>query len=302
MRRDLSQAGYEVKPFPMLQRQQIDWLDLMNRQHTIHALLEVDITDARQSIREYRSKTGEPLSFTAFVVWCVARAVEADKRMHAYRKGRGRLVLFDDVDVTVPVERTVEGTRIPVPYIVRAANTKEPTEIHQEIRTAHGDAAPQALAMRWLPLWLLLPGFLRRLVWATLLGNPHRRKKVTGTVAVTAVGMFGRAAAWGIPLTSYTLCVTVGGITRKPGVVRDGPGRRDERIEVREYLSLTLSTDHDVVDGAPAARFAAHLKELIEGGVNRIDGSEGADPGQPTACHRRWRGVSPWTQPMCGSR
>jgi len=36
---------------------------------------------------------------------------------------------------------------------------------------------------------------------------------------------------------------------------------------VRECLSLTLSMGHDLIDGAPAARFAAHIKELIEGGV-----------------------------------
>jgi pyruvate/2-oxoglutarate dehydrogenase complex dihydrolipoamide acyltransferase (E2) component len=254
-----------------MRRQQIDWLELMHRQHTIHALLEVDVTGARQSIREYRAKTGEPLSLTAFVVWCVAQAVDADKRLHAYRKGRGQLVLFEDVDVTVPVERKVEGKRVPVPYIIRAANKKDLTEIHREIRAAQGEEAPQALAVRWLPLWLLLPGFLRRSIWGTLLGNPHRRKKVSGTVAVTAVGMFGQGSAWGVPLTVYTLCVTVGGIARKPGVVRDGASRRDERIEVREYLSLTLSMNHDVIDGAPAARFATHLKRLIEGGVSLIE-------------------------------
>jgi pyruvate/2-oxoglutarate dehydrogenase complex dihydrolipoamide acyltransferase (E2) component len=267
MKRDRSQAGYRVEPFTNAQRQQIDWLDLMSRRHMIHALLEVDVTGARQSIRAYRSKTGEPLSFTAFVVWCVARAVDADKRMHAYRKGRGQLVLFDDVDVTVLVERTVEGARVPVPYIVRAANKKELRGIHREIRTAQEEPAPQALAVRWLPVWLLLPGFLRRYVWASLLGNPHRRKKFSGTVAVTAVGMFGRGPAWGIPLTVYTLCVTVGGIARKPGMVRDSASRREERIEAREYLSLTLSMDHDLIDGAPAARFATQLKERIEGGA-----------------------------------
>jgi hypothetical protein len=74
-----------------------------------------------------------------------------------------------------------------------------------------------------------------------------------------------RPEAWGIPLTVYTLCVTVGGIARKPGVVRDGASRREERIEVREYLSLTLGMDYDVIDGAPAARFATPLKELIQG-------------------------------------
>jgi pyruvate/2-oxoglutarate dehydrogenase complex dihydrolipoamide acyltransferase (E2) component len=235
----------------------------------MHALLEVDVTDACQSIRAYRSEAGEPLSFTAFVVWCVAQAVDADKRMHAYRKGWSRLILFDDVDVAVIVERPVEGQRVPVPYVIRGANRKEPAAIHREIRMAQQEEAPQALGgARWLPLWLLLPGFLRRFAWRALLGNPCWRK-ITGTVLVTAVGMFGQGTGWGIPLAIHALCVTVGGIARKPGVVCSGAGGREERIEVREFVSLTLSIDHDVIDGAPAARFAARLKELIEGGLSQ---------------------------------
>src|SRR3954452_9456738 len=104
MKLDRGQAGCRVEPFANLRRQQIDWLALMKRQHTIHALLEVDVTDARRSIREYRVAMREPLSFSAFVIWCVAQAVEADRGMHAYRKVRSQLVLFDDVDVAVIVE------------------------------------------------------------------------------------------------------------------------------------------------------------------------------------------------------
>jgi pyruvate/2-oxoglutarate dehydrogenase complex dihydrolipoamide acyltransferase (E2) component len=33
---------------------------------------------------------------------------------------------------------------------------------------------------------------------------------------------------------------------------------------VREFLALTASFDHDVVDGAPAARFASRLREIVE--------------------------------------
>lgn len=43
-------------------------------------------------------------------------------------------------------------------------------------------------------------------------------------------------------------------------------GRDGDHVVPREYLSLTLSFDHDVVEGAPAARFTARLKELIERG------------------------------------
>ncbi len=34
---------------------------------------------------------------------------------------------------------------------------------------------------------------------------------------------------------------------------------------------MTLSFDHDIVDGAPAARFARRLKELIESGYGLGD-------------------------------
>ena len=38
----------------------------------------------------------------------------------------------------------------------------------------------------------------------------------------------------------------------------------DGQTVIRDYLSLTLSFNHDLVDGAPAARFTEELKELIE--------------------------------------
>lgn len=267
MRMRENQAGYTVVPFARFQHQMIDWMDLMHRQHTVHALLEVDVTDTRKAIRESRAATGESLSFTAFIIASLARTVAEDKRMHAYRKGRGTLVLFDDVDVAVAVEREMEGEKVPVGFVIRAADKKAVTDIHREIRSAQAEPAPWARAVRWLPLWLLVPAPVRRFLWATFLRDPRRRKRLSGTVVVTSVGMFGSGTAWGIPLTDYSLCLTVGGIARKPGVVREREGGRDERIEVREFLSLTVSMDHDVIDGAPAARFASRLKELIENGA-----------------------------------
>ena len=295
-------VGYQVVPYPRLQHQMTDWLELMHRRHLFHGLLELDVTDARAAIRQRRARTGEPLSFTAFLVGCLARAIDEDKRMHAYRKGRGELVLFDDVDVTVLVESDVEGAKIPVPHIVRSANRKGLTEISREIRSAQSGDVPYAAGRRWLPAWLLVPGVLRRFFWVRLLADPHRRKRITGTTVVTAVGMFGRGVGWAIPPTDYTLSLAVGGIARKPGVVRDGGGEgrrrgggggggggdgggvRGERIAVREYLHLTLSLDHDVIDGAPAARFAMRLKELIESGAGVVEAApERAETSVPAA-------------------
>ena len=55
-----------------------------------------------------------------------------------------------------------------------------------------------------------------------------------------------------------------GGIGEKPGVMAG-------HIVIREYLSMTLSMDHDMIDGATVARFTMRLKELIEGGCGLID-------------------------------
>jgi pyruvate/2-oxoglutarate dehydrogenase complex dihydrolipoamide acyltransferase (E2) component len=263
--RRAARSGFTVAPVALARRQIGDWLDLAAHRHTMHALLELDITDARRAIREQRAETGEPLSFTAFVVACLARAIDEDKTLHAHRKGKRELVLFDAVDVTVVVERTVEGAKIPVPYIVRAANRKSPAEISREISGAVGGAVPYRQARRLLPLWFLVPGVIRRVILSRLLADPRRRKRLTGTTFVSAVGMFGHGTAWGIPQAqNYTLGLTVGGIARKPGLVKVDAR---ERIEPREFLSLTLSIDHEIVEGAPAARFTNRLKELLEDGT-----------------------------------
>jgi pyruvate/2-oxoglutarate dehydrogenase complex dihydrolipoamide acyltransferase (E2) component len=253
--------GFEVVALPRAQRQITDWLNYAARRHTMQALIELDVTDARRQIRAARARTGAPLSFTAFIVACVARAIDEDRLIHAHRRGSGALVLFDDVDVAVAVEHRVEGARIPVPHVIRAANRKSPTAITREIGEAVTEADPYASLRRLLPLWLLLPGPIRRLLLSVWLGDPVRRKRLTGTTFVSAVGMFGTGTAWGIPMgQNYTFGLTVGGIDRKPGIVRGPDG---ERIEPREFMSLTLTFDHDLVDGAPAARFTRRLSELI---------------------------------------
>lgn len=84
-------------------------------------------------------------------------------------------------------------------------------------------------------------------------------KEMNGTVSLTAVGMFGSGVGWAIPVTNHTLQITLGGIAEKPSLVNG-------QIENREYLCVTISLDHDIIDGAPAARFIQRLKELIESG------------------------------------
>ena len=88
---------------------------------------------------------------------------------------------------------------------------------------------------------------------------PRVWKQSWGTVTISAVGMVGKGAGWGIPPSSPSICwITVGGIGRKQEDV--------DRESATEYLNLTVSFDHKMMDAAPAARFTERFKELLESG------------------------------------
>lgn len=253
------QVGFKVVPYPVVRLRITDFLELMHRKHIVHGLTEVDVTSPRKIIHEYKAKTGESLSFTAFIIGCLAKAIDEDKQMHAYRKSMKKLVIFDDVDVNTLIEHEVDGAKIATPHVFRAANRKTVLELHSEMRQSQQQKTHEFKTVPWRErIFFSLPAFIRVFLLGALTKSPHLRKRVEGTVVVTAVGMFGKGAGWGIPMTIYTLGVTLGGITEKPGIV-------DGRIEPREYLSVTISVDHDIIDGAPMARFSARFKELIEG-------------------------------------
>jgi len=40
----------------------------------------------------------------------------------------------------------------------------------------------------------------------------------------------------------------------------------DDKVKVREYLHVVVTVDHDLVDGAPLARFVSRFKDLVESG------------------------------------
>lgn len=274
----MARSSFQVRNVSPRRRDIVDALEVGIRRHMVHALLEFDVTRPRQWIRDHAAITGEHLSFTAFLVASLARAIERDPLLHACRDWRGRLVLFDDVDVVTLVESEVDA--VAVPHVIRGANRLSIHAISAEIRRIQ--TAPAASAQRsgaLVQLSRFVPGPVRRLFFRMLHRNPHLMKRTAGTTLVTSIGMFGAGSAWAVGIVPlHTSCLTVGGISVKPRVVEGG-------VEPREVLALTLSVDHDLVDGAPAARFAQHLREAIEGA--ELLGEEGATrEGSPTSSVR----------------
>jgi pyruvate/2-oxoglutarate dehydrogenase complex dihydrolipoamide acyltransferase (E2) component len=249
-------GDFDILPFHPGREIVIDAGYLATRRHITYGLVEADVTKARELRRTLQARNNTKISFTAFLVATLARAIAAKPRVQAYRDWRRRLVVFHDVDVVTLIEP--EPGVVAIPHIIRNANQRSVSNITQEIRAIQSAPEKSDQNSNLIAIARRLPRFARLFFfWAVKL-NPHWFRRFEGTVVVTSVGMFGNSGGWGIGfLPTHTLGLTVGGIAQKPGV-------HDGEVSVRDYLNLTLSFDHDIVDGAPATRFTRELIGLIE--------------------------------------
>jgi len=250
-------APGKTYPFPKLRNFVLDVLAEGSRKHILHLLLEADITGIREHLAELRAGGSEPVSMTSYIAKSFACAIAEDKRMQAYRLGRSRLIVFDDVDIAFVIEREWQGELYPVFFILRAAQRKSVFDIHRELRTARDtplgtDGPMSALEMQFF----LLPGFLRKALWFFIRRNPYWFKDLAGTVGVTSVGMHTSGAAIGMPITPMTITLSVGTVEKKL-VLQDG-----QPVE-HDVVHMSLSIDHSVIDGAPLMRFAERFKRII---------------------------------------
>jgi pyruvate/2-oxoglutarate dehydrogenase complex dihydrolipoamide acyltransferase (E2) component len=257
-------TGYRVVRIPR-HRLFLGTLSRLVPDHTFQALVEIDVTRGHTLIAQHQERTGERLSFTGWIIACIARAVDEHREVQAYRKGR-QLVLFDDVDVGFTIDRGGQGEWGVAGFIVRGANRKSFREIHDEIRAAqrepatHGSVVGENESARTVGRIQRLPGPLLRVLVAWYGRNPFFRKRVQGTVGVTSLGGSAERLL-GVPLANgpCPLFFAVGLVTRKPGLVGN-------RVEPREYLPMCVTFDHDAVDGMAAARFLSRLGGILEEG------------------------------------
>ncbi len=277
---------FHVIDLPPGRRVWINALELSWPAHSIYGLLEVDVTFVRRYIEDYKVRTGETLSFAGYLTFCLARAVDEDKSIQAHRKGDKHLIMFDDVNVGLMVEQKVGEKRALMGHVIQGANHKTYRQIHDEIRKVQSEPVPPGRGLsNWFRTLMLLPWPLSRWVIGLLRWNSHRDPRISvamgGTVALTSVGLFGgEHSGWGISPTLHPLGLVVGGIAWKPAVV-------EGRLEPREILNLTVSFDHDIVDGGPATRFVKRLVELIESGygLDEMDDQDEVQPEQEALAH-----------------
>jgi pyruvate/2-oxoglutarate dehydrogenase complex dihydrolipoamide acyltransferase (E2) component len=250
----LRERGATSQPFPSSRRLVTAAVRAGRRIVPMHGLLEVDVTVARQRL----ANSDPALSFTAFIVASLGRAAAAHPAVHAYRDWRGRLVQHEHVDVQTLIEVPTAQGPFGLVHVVRDADIRDVADITAELRGVKSHPAASTsgrLLATVAPVLGRVPG-LYRLMFAVM-SRSRRVHRQSGTVQVSAVGMFADGGGFAIaPPTLASLLVIVGGVSRRPAVV-------DDRIDIRDILDLTVTIDHNIVDGGPATRFGAELRYLL---------------------------------------
>jgi pyruvate/2-oxoglutarate dehydrogenase complex dihydrolipoamide acyltransferase (E2) component len=237
--------------------------------HHVQGLLEVDVTEARRMIKQNR-RAGTKISFTAWLIKVIADCVALHPPVNAVNRPRGnKVVVFKHVDISIVVEKEVNGKRVPLPYVIRQTERKTLHDIHAEIEAARSQVVDNEggyvlgkesdpLGMR---LFVNLPQWLRLFLMRTfVLNRPEQMQKMMGTVIITTAGMIGHTRGWIVPFGMHPLCLALGTLNEQACVYQG-------EIQKREILHLTVLIDHDVIDGAPAARFVDDLVRKLEKGV-----------------------------------
>jgi pyruvate dehydrogenase E2 component (dihydrolipoamide acetyltransferase) len=182
------------------------------------------LVEARRQLNVELADTAK-ISYNALLVAIVARALRDHPHLNACVVGE-EIHYYEDVNIALAVD-TERGLLAPV---IRQVDRRNLVDIQQQ-----GDA----------------------LIQAALAGKSAPDDLSGGTFTITNLGMFEIDGFTPIINQPQAAILGVGRIAAKPVVI-------DDEVKVRQMMTLSLSFDHRLVDGGPAARFLQRIKQLIE--------------------------------------
>lgn len=187
---------------------------------------DVDMTEVYRKRAEWKEKKAAVVpSINDFILWACAQALKAFPALNSTLTERG-VALLSDIHIGIAVALE-EGLVVPV---IRNADHLSLDELARQSRSL----AERAQGKKLFPL-----------------------DYEGATFTVSNLGMFGVDSFVAIINPPQCAILAVGQVARR--VVAFGEG-----IAVRSMMTMTLSADHRIVDGAIGARFLREVKGVLE--------------------------------------
>jgi pyruvate dehydrogenase E2 component (dihydrolipoamide acetyltransferase) len=183
------------------------------------------VTLREQLNRELAGQLGFRLAYNDILIKILASALKEFPYMNA-RQAEGAIRLMPHVHIGLAVD-TERGLLV---VVVRDADRKSIAQIARQTR----DMAGRAVA-----------------------GSITPDELSGGTFTLTNLGAFGVEAF--TPIINPPEVGVLG-----VGRIEEAPMAYQGQIALRQRMALSLTFDHRLIDGAPAARFLARVRELVE--------------------------------------
>jgi pyruvate dehydrogenase E2 component (dihydrolipoamide acetyltransferase) len=205
-----------------------------------YATVEIDVTDGLEFLRTARELAKERSaaipSFTDLVVRAASLAVRCVPQLNASWQG-GEILHFAGVNVGLVIGLS-EGMVVPV------------------VEDADRKSLYQLAAVR------------RRLQERASAGILSRSDLGRSTITISNLGKYGVDSFIAVINPPEAAILAIGAIRKRPAV-------RNGSIVIRDSMTATLSADHRVVDGIPAAQFLSRFKQNIEDPLTLACDNEG---------------------------
>ncbi len=237
----------------------------------IYGGMDIDVTDAGPFLKELKEKHGQSVSYGVLVGKALAVALNAMPEINARVIGR-KIWVKDDVDIYFQVD-VGKGADL-AGAVVRNADRKSMPAISAElagrarkIRAGKDEQYEKAQKKGLIgssPIWMLrlilrLFSFLMFKIGMPAAWLGASDPDPFGSIMVTNVGQFGIDVAYAplVPWTKVPFVVLVGAAKQSPCV-------RDGEVVIREFLPVSITIDHRVMDGAHVGKFVAISKGFVE--------------------------------------
>jgi pyruvate dehydrogenase E2 component (dihydrolipoamide acetyltransferase) len=190
--------------------------------------MDADISELVESYKRAKvlyEKEGARLSYSAIMLKAAAKALEAHPIIRTVMTGPETITTLEEINIGIAVDGD-GGLTVPV---LKKVNQLELKEVCRE---------------------------LTRLADRAKTGTLVADEMSGGSFTVSNVGMYGVKYFTPILNAPESAILGVGTLTQEPKIVDGG-------IQARWILALSLTYDHRIVDGAPAARFLGDLRRII---------------------------------------
>lgn len=245
-------------------------VDEISSRNYLHFLCELN-AEGMDALRADAKRAGRtPPTYTAFVIKAAAVALRRHPHLNCMLQERPfscRLVPLAHVTATVAVERMVNGVDMVFAPAVECPDERSLDDLTAQLQ--HFAAAPITEVPAYMQFCRLvrmarwLPWLTGRLFRIPSLSPKLWKRYRGGAFAVTSPGKYGGCDQV-LPPWPWPLTFSFGAIKRRPWVVGD-------TVRPCQTMRLTITADRRLANGAPLARFAEDIRELLEHPEQLVD-------------------------------